>query len=118
MSVKTVRYKDRYCDECGAAYTPGRKDERFCCLGCRKAFENRRMKRGAQIYDLFCVMRRERDLAQKLGIWKEMCRVEQRWREEDKLERGDRRSYRAPGVALEKLRGDGRLRIADRVGWI
>lgn len=116
MNAKPSKYQSRCCDECGGEYTPRRKDEFFCSTPCRKEFENRRMVRGAELYDLFCGYRRERPLAKELGIWTEMCRLEQRWREEDETQRAGRRSYRPLRRALQKLKDTGRLNIGLVVG--
>ena len=113
--MKKSKYQPRNCDECGHEYTPRRGDQFFCSTDCRKAFENRRMTRGAELYDLFRAMRRERDKAKELGIWSEMCRLEFRWQEEDEAERPGRKSYRPPKRALDKLRDDGRLSIGQRM---
>ena len=103
-----------HCKECNNDLT-GRAKE-FCSSPCRMAFNNRRMKRGAEIYDLFRAMRRERDQAKALGIWSEMCRLELRWHQEDEAERPGRKSYVAPATALRNLRETGRLMMGEFVG--
>jgi hypothetical protein len=57
---------------------------RFCSIECRKDFNNMRMVRGALIYDLFRIMRRERDIAKRDNLWTEMCRLELSWNDQDK----------------------------------
>jgi hypothetical protein len=76
-------------------------------------FNNRRMRRGAEVYDLFRAIRRERSDAKALGLWTEMCRLELRWQEEDEAERPGRRSYMPPRTALSNLRDTGRLAIGE-----
>ncbi|RUX03174.1 MAG: transcriptional regulator [Mesorhizobium sp.] len=103
------------CLECGKLFNDRRAGRLFCSGACRLAFNNRRMKRGAEMYDLFRAMRRERDEAKLLGLWAEMCRLELRWQQEDQEERPDRRSYMPPRKALANLRETGRLPIGDIV---
>lgn len=40
------------CCECGAGFRSIRADAEFCGTPCRKAYNNRRAVRGAQIYDV------------------------------------------------------------------
>lgn len=107
--------RDHVCQECGTSFT-GQRGKHFCSTTCRQAFNNRRMKRGAEMYDLFRAMRRERGSAKQLGLWSEMCRLELRWHEEDQRERPGRRSYMPPQAALLNLRETGRLDMGQRIG--
>ncbi len=87
------------CRECGVQHnTKGV----FCCTGCRQAWNNRRLQRGAELYDLFMIVRYQRGVAKLHGIWTIVCRAAQTWREEDVRERGGRQSWRA----YEDLRSD------------
>lgn len=101
------------CLECGKLWNDRKAGRQFCCTTCRMAFNNRRMKRGAELYDLFRAMRRERDQAKALGLWSEMCRLELRWHQEDEATRPGRRSYMPPAKALANLRETGRLPIGE-----
>jgi predicted nucleic acid-binding Zn ribbon protein len=96
------KYQSRHCNECGAAYQPGRMDQFFCANACRMTFENRRMIRGKEIYDLFMIMRYERGIARVRGIWAIACRLAQQWKAEDDALRGGRRSWTPSGRALER----------------
>lgn len=96
-----------HCQECNEPVTG--KRGRFCSTPCRQAFNNRRMQRGAQAYDLFRAIRRERDVAKQLGLWTELCRLELGWQEEDQKERPGRRSYVDPKVAVAHLLDTGAL---------
>lgn len=61
------------------------------------------MQRGAELYDLFMVMRYERDEAKAQGVWSMMCRMGQQMREEDQATREGRRSWRqAKDVLAER----------------
>ena len=81
------------CLECGA---PRTKAAEFCKSSCRMDWNNRRRKRGAEIYDLFMVIRHERGLAKAMGLWTLICRLATHYREEDFREREGRRSWRKP----------------------
>lgn len=97
------KYRARCCNECGESYTPRRRDEYFCSIPCRKAFDNRAMVRGRELYHLFMVMRYERGIAKALGVWAIMCRMAMTWREEDERERAGRKSWSAPRKIIDKL---------------
>jgi predicted nucleic acid-binding Zn ribbon protein len=103
------------CLECGKLWNERKPGRLFCSSSCRVTFNNRRLQRGAELYDLFRAMRRERDDAKTLGIWAEMCRLELRWQQEDQEQRPGRRSYMPPRKALTNLRETGRLPIGDIV---
>lgn len=105
--------RERECQECGNRITG--RPKQFCSSPCRQAFNNRRMQRGAQMYDLFRAMRRERDTAKDLGLWAEICHLEYRWQQEDERERPGRRSYVAPRMALTHLREIGALSVGTIV---
>lgn len=88
------------CLECGNSTTAGRT---FCCQGCRLTFNNRRLQRGAALYDLFMVMRYERGKAKAMGIWAIICRLAKDFREEDERLRNGRRSWQNPRDVLDRL---------------
>lgn len=50
--------KPHECQECGSPIGERRKGQMFCSSPCRQAFNNRRMQRGAELYDLFRALRR------------------------------------------------------------
>ncbi len=99
----------KVCDECGE---PHKSKGRFCGTPCRQAFNNRRLQRGAQVYDLVYAMRYDRDSAKTLGVWAELCRVVEQWNQEDKAEHGGRKTYIPPKVAIANLKDRGQLRRA------
>lgn len=85
--------KQRHCQECGAPYAPGKRHGRFCSPACRKAFNNRRMLRGAELYDLYMAARYQRtDYAGNITT---MAQIAMIWREEDEKERAGRLSWSA-----------------------
>ncbi len=97
------------CHECAEPLTDARGGQEFCTKACRQTFNNRRMQRGAEMYDLFRALRRERSDAKELNIWTELCRLELKWQTEDDAARPGRRSYMPPQKALSNLRDKGSL---------
>lgn len=97
------------CLECGGALTARRAGQEFCKPTCRQTFNNRRMQRGAEAYDLFRALRRERGDAKNLNLWTELCRLELKWQTEDEAQRPGRRSYMPPTKALTILKDKGSL---------
>lgn len=86
-----------HCAECGKPYSAKRlrADNAFCSPACRDTFGNRRKIRGAQLYDLFMILRYERGVAKAKGVWALACRLAQDWREEDTRQRQGRQSWRS-----------------------
>ncbi len=97
------------CLECAKPVERPRIGQEFCCPSCRLAFNNRRMQRGAEMYDLFRALRRERETAKALNLWTEICRLELAWEQEDQRDRPGRRSYMPPKKALANLCDKGSL---------
>jgi predicted nucleic acid-binding Zn ribbon protein len=89
------------CLECGAPIATDR-DATFCATGCRQAFNNRRLKRGAELYDLWMAHRYERPLARALHVLTAVNRLAASWRQQDRLERAGRRSWTAPDAVLDR----------------
>lgn len=86
--------RPRTCAECGADFQPAAGHQEFCAPGCKRAFNNRRMVRGAEVYDLLMALRYERPIAQALGVWKLICRLAWIYRDEDARLRAGRNSWR------------------------
>jgi len=89
------------CLECGAAIEPHR-EACFCGRRCRMVWHNRRQARGTEVYDLLMALRYERGLAKRLGLWSRLCRLAQRWREDDVRARAGRRSWSRPQEAIAR----------------
>lgn len=85
----SVRCRLNACQECGG---PAPLKARFCSPAHRQAFNNRRLQRGAEIYDLFMAHRFDRKQAQQLRVLQAMNRMASLWNEEDKA--AGRRSWR------------------------
>lgn len=90
------------CLECGAGLTSDRETAVFCSTPCRKVWNNRRMQRGAELYDLFMAFRFERPLARVLRVMSMLNRLASQYREADRHERGGRRSWTSPEVVVER----------------
>lgn len=76
----------RHCPECGTPLTAsvGRgRPKRYCSVQCDKAFDNRRMTRGALMYDLVMMWRWDRQAERKHDIRKLMGRVASEYFTED-----------------------------------
>jgi hypothetical protein len=91
------------CQECGGAFAPSRPDNCFCGKPCRQAFNNRRMQRGSDLYDLFMGLRFERSAATQLKVWVKMCALAASWRAEDYELRAGRPSWGPLAPALGRL---------------
>lgn len=84
----------RPCRECGGPLPAGsRFDALFCSAPCRKAFNNRRAMRGAEMHDLVMEMRFNRDAAKAEGAWSALCAMASAYRDEDKTQRAGRQSW-------------------------
>lgn len=93
----------KVCKECGNVLGASSKPRMFCSTPCRQTFNNRRLERGAQLYDLFMAMRYERGTAKVLGVWAVICRLAKDFREEDELQRDGRKSWQPASAIFERL---------------
>lgn len=93
----------KVCKECGCELERTRQPRMFCSTAHRQAFNNRRLERGAALYDLFMAMRYDRDRATELGLWAIMCRMAKDFREEDERERDGRKSWQPADAVLGRL---------------
>lgn len=89
------------CLECGEAFPRRRSDAEFCGRKCVRAWNNRRMTRGAELYDLLMVARFDRERATKFKVWRTINRLAAHFREEDKARRDGRRSWRRLRAVME-----------------
>lgn len=96
------RVRAAVCTECGAEFTPLKAHGDFCGDACRKAWNNRRMVRGAELYDLFMALRYDRPAAQALGLWRLICRMAMGFRDQDIGERDGRKSWRDPRTVARR----------------
>ena len=84
------------CPECGERFQTARLDQHFCSKPCRKAWNNRRQTRGAQIYDLAMKYRDQRSK----GDFADLTHLIDRFLREDKA--ADRKTYTDRPRGLER----------------
>ena len=84
------------CLECGSGFARHRSHGAFCAPRCRATFNNRRAKRGAELYDLYMAHRFERSLSARLGVFQAINRLASIYRSEDQAMREGRPSWRRP----------------------
>jgi hypothetical protein len=83
------------CLECDTPFR-GRSGQRiklYCSAPCRAKFNNRRLKRGAEVYDLLMAVRFDRAAAVEANAWTKLCALCAHYRDEDHRERAGRRSW-------------------------
>jgi len=81
------------CLECGGPL-PAAGEAIFCASTCRAAFNNRRAKRGAELYDLYMAHRFDRAAATDAKVISLMNRLASNYRRQDQDQRAGRRSWR------------------------
>lgn len=89
-----ARARVHACLDCGNAMPSSHSAYEFCGPRCRERFNNRRRLRGAELYDLYMAHRFERSLSVSLGLFQAVNRLAAIWREEDRMSRDGRRSWR------------------------
>lgn len=89
--------RETHCRECGKALTPEqmKKGAFFCSPEHRKAFNNRRMVRGAELYDIWMANNYERDLRSTHNLLSTMSNLGRAYRDADKAFRDGRKSWNA-----------------------
>lgn len=90
------------CLECGEPFVNGGVGpvKEFCCQHCRQRWNNRRLQRGAELYDLYMAHRFDRRVAKCLGVFQAINRLASDFRREDGQRRAMRRSWRQPASVL------------------
>ena len=82
------------CRECGDDDEAHAAHGAFCSTVCRNRWNNRRLQRGAVIYDLIMTLRYERGVGKALKVWTLICRLAADFRREDHDARAGRKSWR------------------------
>lgn len=112
------------CRECNGGV--GRRDgARFCSDKCKNKFNNRRLRRGAVLYDLMMTNRLERKRGEDLRLMTIIARLIADWNEED--QRAGIKSYGDVTEWLEKnpwiqadmqgvVLGDGKMPRSQPIG--
>jgi hypothetical protein len=93
--------RTRHCLECREPYASRRVKAEFCGDRCRKLWNNRRMTRGAEIYDLFMALRFDRGIATALHVFTLVSRLARVFRDDDMARRDGRRSWQRPRSVIE-----------------
>jgi hypothetical protein len=81
------------CRECAAPFSAPRTTREFCSVSCRQTFNNRKLIRGAAMYDIIMAMRFDRAAAKDSGAWSLLCRLAASFKAEDHRDRGGRKSW-------------------------
>lgn len=81
------------CRECGAGLAGMKRTAVFCSTACRKAWNNRRMVRGAELYDVFMAMRYEREEAKQQQAFTTLANLARAYRDADVAKRAGRQSW-------------------------
>jgi hypothetical protein len=97
----------RVCAECGAAFGAQRAHAKYCTTECRKAFHNRAMMRGKEVYHFLMIKQYDRHTGGK-GVGEKLARqvlgaLVQGYREADARNRDGRPSWLALQDALDEL---------------
>ena len=92
----------RACTECGAEFRTTKRHGDFCSEAHRKAWNNRRAMRGAELYDLVMCLRYDRETATALKVWRLICRMASEFRDEDQRQRAGRKSWRSARQVIER----------------
>ena len=95
----------RACFECGETFEALSRRAEFCSRACRNEWGNRRLRRGAELYDLFMASRFDLAAAKDQKVWREMNRLASRFRAEDQ----ESRAGRPAADVLARFYDDGRL---------
>jgi hypothetical protein len=87
----------RTCTECGERFETIRCEADFCGVSCKNDFNNRRVARGVELYDLLMTCRFDRDLAAKEGLVMStiMSNLAQHYRHADNDKRAGRKSWKS-----------------------
>jgi hypothetical protein len=91
------------CSECGETFeTQSHNPSKFCCSSCRKTWQNRRMLRGAILYDMMMEHRYNRKAEDSSEIRNVMYSLLAEWRAEDQEERIGKRTWLDPRAWIAK----------------
>lgn len=82
-----------HCRECGIAFEPKQTGQFFCRPEHRKAWNNRRAIRGAEMYDVYMAMAYERSKRTDLDLFTTLNRMARAYRDADKALRDGRKSW-------------------------
>lgn len=81
------------CRECGAPLASVKRTAVFCGTACRKTWNNRRMVRGAELYDLFMALRYQREDATQAQAFTMLANLARAYHDADVAKRDGRQSW-------------------------
>ena len=85
MTNEARTYKfSKVCNECQDTFQTNVRAAKACSTECRKAYNNRRAVRGAELYDLVMKMRFDRKAAAADGTWTHICALASAYNDADK----------------------------------
>lgn len=100
MAAPKITTRKHECKWCGAAYTLtarayDHQRSAFCSTAHKTAFNNLRLSRSVQLYDLFMANSFERGAPERKSgqLRRAMGRLASRWRDEDHAARDGRKSW-------------------------
>lgn len=100
MPARTI--ETRECRECGETFPLRRGGTLFCCDAHRSAYNNRRIQRGGEVYDVLMEMRFDRKAASATKAWSTLCAIAGRFHDEDVSQRAGRPSW-SPTTRMAKV---------------
>lgn len=93
------------CKECGEGFTSRQYNADFCGSSCRKDFNNRRLTRGAMLYDVTMLMASPVVTAASQAQLKDRLEgMMQTWYREDETAKRSRTTKRLSDVLADTLR--------------
>ena len=102
--MTTTNHKfNRCCTECGEAFGSDRFNAEFCSVPCKAKFNNRRAMRGAELYDVLMNMRYGSGFGRVKGAFTILTALARGYREQDRAERGGRRSWAKLSTRLNEM---------------
>jgi hypothetical protein len=83
----------RCCRECGASFSAKRDTREYCDASCRRTWNNRRVSRGAILFDAVMAWRFERNAFEEVCGRRLFSQLASVFRAEDERQRAGRRSW-------------------------
>ena len=96
----TMAYK-RTCLECKGDFTSRQFNSDFCCGVCRRTFNNRRVQRGAVIYDLLMIEATDLERFESLRLDGRVSAMIEAFKQEDEAAGRVRSHKRAADVQAD-----------------
>lgn len=91
---------NRECKECGKGFQTRQYNADFCSGACRKTFNNRRLTRGAVLYD-FTMLIASAEPGPRGALERRRDKIVARWRQEDHAAKRRRTTKRLSDVMTD-----------------